>query len=84
MPGQPARVYVAGERGRFLEGRVERVANQAEFTPRDVHMPDERATLVFAVDIRMTVADAALSDGFPADVYIRWDPSVAWPAAPPW
>lgn len=83
-PGLDARVYVEGDARRFVEGRVERVANEAEFTPKDVHMPDERATLVFAVDIRINDTEVPLGDGFPADVYIRWDPSADWPAESPW
>ena len=42
------------------------------------------ATLVFAVDIRIENNEGGLKNGFPADVYIRWDSSAPWPARPPW
>lgn len=83
-PGDEARVYVeAGSAGPYV-GTVEHVAAEAEFTPKDVHMPDERATLVFGVVIRIPEPDPALKDGFPADAYIRWDPAAGWPERPPW
>ena len=83
-PGAQAHAYVEAFPERVFSGTVSRVASEAEFTPKDVHMPDDRATLVFAVDIRFTNPDGALKDGFPADVYIRWDPSAPWPARAPW
>ncbi len=83
-PGAEARVYMDAYPDRVFPGTVEWVASEAEFTPRDVHMPDERATLAFAVDIRISDADGALRDGFPADAYIRWDDSAPWPERRPW
>lgn len=83
-PGMEARVYVDPHLDRTFTGRVERIATEAEFTPKDVHMPDERTTLVFAVDIRIPNPDGALKDGFPADAFIRWDPAAPWPERPPW
>lgn len=84
QPRMEARVYVGADPGRFFDGTVERVASEAEFTPKDVHMPDERATLVFAVDIRIPNANGVLRDGFPADAYIRLDPEARWPEKAPW
>lgn len=83
-PGTEARVYVDAFPGRVFQGRVERVSGDAEFTPRDVHMPDERTTLVYAADIRVADPDGTLKDGFPADAWLRTDPSVPWPQGPPW
>lgn len=45
-PGDDARVFVDAYPGRAFPGVVERIASEAEFTPRDVHMPDDRAALV--------------------------------------
>ncbi len=83
-PGAQARVYLDAFPDRFFPATVERVASQAEFTPKDVHTPDERTTLVFAVDVRIPNPDGHLKDGIPADIYIRWDPSSAWPERRPW
>lgn len=83
-PGGEARVYVESGSAGPYPGTVEHIAGEAEFTPKDVHMPDERATLVFAVVIRLPNADPGLKDGFPADAYIRWDSAASWPERPPW
>ncbi|NIU76274.1 MAG: HlyD family efflux transporter periplasmic adaptor subunit [Gammaproteobacteria bacterium] len=82
--GDSARVFVDAYPDRSFPGTVETVASEAEFTPRDVHMPDERATLVYEVAIRVEDPSGMLKDGFPADAWIRWDPGTAWPESAPW
>ena len=77
--GTEARVYPAELPEATLRGIIERVSERAEFTPRDIHMPDERSTLVFAVDIRVPGGGALLKDGFPADVQIRAREGAPWP-----
>ena len=83
-PGMEARVYVNAYPDRVFAGAVERIASQAEFTPKDIHMPDERTTLVFAVDIRIANPDGVLKDGFPADAFLRWNPEAPWSKRRPW
>lgn len=69
-PGTPARVYLDAFPDRPFDAAVERVASEAEFTPRDIHMPDERTTLVFEVGLRIDDPEGVLKDGFPADARI--------------
>ncbi len=83
-PGAEALAFVASYPAEAFGGAVDRIAREAEFTPKDIHMPEERSTLVFAVDIRVANPDGKLKDGFPADAYIRWDPNAPWPDRPPW
>ncbi len=83
-PGMEARAYVEGIEGTHVPGAVERLSEEAEFTPRDVHMPDDRTTLVIAASLRFPNLDGLLKNGFPADVFIRWDPAVPWPGRRPW
>ena len=83
-PGLEARAYVEGLDDRFVTGHVASIASEAEFTPRDVHVPDDRTTLVFAVELHFPNADGTLKDGFPADAYIRWDTAAPWPTNRPW
>lgn len=83
-PGMPARVWLDAFPERPFAGVVSRIAGEAEFTPKDVHMPDERATLVFAVEIRVDDPRGLVKDGFPADVQLRPDSTVPWPEGPPW
>jgi HlyD family secretion protein len=83
-PGNEVRAFTEAFPDRVFAGVVKRIASEAEFTPKDVHMPEDRATLVFAVDIRFANSDGTLKDGFPADVHVRWDPRAPWPARRPW
>lgn len=83
-PGSDARIYVDAYPERVFEASVERIADEAEFTPRDIHMPDERSSLVYEVVLRVIDPEGALKDGFPADAWIRWDDSEAWPDHAPW
>lgn len=82
--GMEARVYVEAFPKDVFAGRVQHIASDAEFTPKDVHMPDERTSLVYAVDIRVANPGGRLKDGFPADAHIRIDPTADWPEGPPW
>ncbi|MFZ5875468.1 MAG: HlyD family secretion protein [Nitrospirota bacterium] len=76
--GDPARVYVDSFPDRPFEARVTEVANKAEFTPKDVHMPDERVTLVYSVRLEITNPEGILKPGMPADALIRWKPDAPW------
>lgn len=65
--GQSVQVTVDSYAGRAFEGHVVRIADRAEFTPRNVATSEERANLVFAVDIGLPNEDGALKPGMPAD-----------------
>lgn len=65
--GAAARVSVDAYPGRVFAGEVTEVAQQAEFTPKEVHMKDEREKLVFAVKLRIDNPEGLLKPGMPAD-----------------
>jgi multidrug resistance efflux pump len=69
-PGQKASVTVDSFPGKSFEGAVTFIAQEAQFTPRNVQTKDERATTVFAVRIELANADHALKPGMPADAVI--------------
>jgi len=52
----------------IFAGRVTRIANRAEFTPRNVATKEERVNLVFAIEISVINVDNALKPGMPVDV----------------
>jgi len=57
---------------RTYEGEVTFIANEAEFTPRNVQTTEERVKLVYAVKVRITGdPDHDLKPGIPADVVLR-------------
>ncbi len=66
--GQTAEVTVDSFPGRVFRGTVTFIAQNAEFTPRNVQTREERATTVFAVRVELPNADHALKPGMPADV----------------
>jgi multidrug efflux pump subunit AcrA (membrane-fusion protein) len=68
---QPVTVTVDSFPRRSFEGWVSHIADQAEFTPRNVSTEEERVTLVFAVDIRVPNPEGLLKPGMPADVLLR-------------
>lgn len=68
--GQPVDVTVDSFPGRVFKGTVSFIAQEAQFTPRNVQTKDERATTVFAVRVELPNADHALKPGMPADAAI--------------
>ncbi|HSE93630.1 MAG TPA: efflux RND transporter periplasmic adaptor subunit [Methylomirabilota bacterium] len=77
--GQEARVYVDAHPGRPFAARVSKVAQEAEFTPKNVETREERVKLVFAVEVALAEnPGGVLKPGMPADAVIRWQPDAAW------
>jgi multidrug resistance efflux pump len=68
--GQEVEVTVDSFPGRTFIGRVQSIAGEAEFTPRNVQTEEERVNLVFAVDVSIPNPDQALKPGMPADATI--------------
>jgi HlyD family secretion protein len=67
--GQPAIVEVDSFPGKKFTAKVTRIADQAEFTPRNVQTAEGRATTVFAVRLDVANPNGDLKPGMPADVY---------------
>jgi multidrug resistance efflux pump len=67
---QPVQITVNSFPDRTFEGYVSRIAESAEFTPRNVATQEERVNLVFAVEITVHNEDSALKMGMPADVVL--------------
>lgn len=53
-----------------FHGRIKKISNQAEFTPKNVQTGEERAKMVFAVTVEVTDSDKKLKPGMPADVIL--------------
>lgn len=76
----PARVRVDAFPKRLFDARIERVDQEAQFTPRDIHMPQERTRMVFGVTLAVDNRERLLKPGMPADAWILWQPRAGWPA----
>jgi HlyD family secretion protein len=65
--GQDVQVTVDSFTGRAFVGRVLRIGDQPEFTPRNVATKEERLNTFYVVDIALPNADGSLKPGMPAD-----------------
>jgi multidrug resistance efflux pump len=66
--GEVATVSVDSFPGETFRATVSRIADQAEFTPRNVQTEEGRRTTVFAVDLQLEDPHGKLKPGMPADV----------------
>lgn len=66
--GHTARVTSDSFPGEAFIGRVDRVADRAEFTPRNVQTAEGRRTTVFGVRLKVDDPDHRLRPGMPVDV----------------
>jgi HlyD family secretion protein len=66
--GDEAIVTVDSFPGVNFAARVVRIADKAEFTPRNVQTEEGRRTTVFAVELAVEEASGRLKPGMPADV----------------
>jgi HlyD family secretion protein len=66
--GGEAEVRVDSHPGLVFAGRVVHIADEAEFTPKNVQTVEARADLVFAVKVAVPNPDGRLKIGLPADV----------------
>lgn len=77
--GLPARVRIDAFADRYFDASVERIDQQAQFTPREIHMPEERVRMVFGVTLALANSGGLLKPGMPADAWILWQDGAAWP-----
>lgn len=68
--GQDASITVDSFPGETFDGTVIRIADGAEFTPRNVQTVDGRKSTVYAVVIQVPNAEWKLKPGMPADAVI--------------
>jgi len=66
--GDSVEVTVDSFPGEAFTARVVQIADQAEFTPRNVQTAEGRKTTVFAVKLALEESDGRLKPGMPADV----------------
>jgi HlyD family secretion protein len=66
--GQTAKMTVDSYPGVFFNASVVHIADQAEFTPRNVQTTEGRRTTVYAIKLDVPNPDGKLKPGMPADV----------------
>jgi multidrug resistance efflux pump len=66
--GQQAQVTVDSFPGEIFTAEVVHIADQAEFTPRNVQTVEGRSSTVYAIELKVTDSEGKLKIGMPADV----------------
>ncbi len=66
--GEDATLNVDSFPGESFSATVTRIADQAEYTPRNVQTKEERQTTVYAIELTVDNADGKLKPGMPVDV----------------
>ncbi len=66
--GQKVQVKVDATEAQFIEGTIEQISEQGEFTPRNVQSRDERNHQVFGVKIKLNNSDGKLKSGMAVSV----------------
>jgi multidrug resistance efflux pump len=69
--GQPVEIHVDSFPDQTFAGEIIRIADQAEFTPRNVSTQEERVNLVFAVEVAVRNVEGGLRPGMPADATFK-------------
>lgn len=69
--GQTVEVRVDSFPGETFEGRVVHIADQAEFTPRNVQTVSSRKSTVFGIRLALAGGQDRLKAGMPADVVFK-------------
>jgi HlyD family secretion protein len=69
--GQKATVTVDSFPGETFDAEVVHIADQAEFTPRNVQTVEGRSSTVYAIKLKVTDLEGKLKIGMPADVVFK-------------
>jgi multidrug resistance efflux pump len=69
--GQQAQVTVDSFPGQTFTAEVIHIADQAEFTPRNVQTVEGRSSTVYAIKLKVTDSEGKLKIGMPADVVFQ-------------
>jgi len=68
--GQTASISVDSYPDQAFSGKVTYISPQAQFTPKNIQIKEERTKTVYAVKIKLVNADRKLKAGMPADAVI--------------
>lgn len=69
--GQQADLTVDSFPGETFSAQVIHIADQAEYTPRNVQTVEGRSSTVYAIKLKVTDSDGKLKIGMPADVVFK-------------
>lgn len=69
--GQEVNIFVDSYDNQTFNGKVKRINDKAEFTPKNIQTKEERVNTVFEVKIEVVDTKGVIKPGMPVDVSIR-------------
>lgn len=69
--GQDTHVFIDSHNDKPYSGKVTRINNTAEFTPKNIQTKEERVNTVFEVTVEAIDSKGAIKPGMPVDVNIK-------------
>lgn len=71
--GQDANIFIDSHHDKAYSGKVTRINNTAEFTPKNIQTKEERINTVFEVTVEALDSEGAIKPGMPVDINIKID-----------
>lgn len=71
--GQDVNIFIDSHNDKTYSGKVTRINNTAEFTPKNIQTKEERVNTVFEVTVDAMNSKGAIKPGMPVDVNIKID-----------
>jgi HlyD family secretion protein len=71
--GQDVDIFVDSDSYQTYKGRVIRINDEAEYTPKNIQTKEERVNTVFEVKIEVLDSNGVIKPGMPVDVNIKID-----------
>ena len=71
--GQKSELFVDSDSSKIFNGKVTRINDEAEFTPKNIQTKEERVNTVFEVTIEVLDSEGTIKPGMPVDVRIKID-----------
>jgi len=71
--GQESELFVDSHTSKTFKGKVTRINDEAEFTPKNIQTKEERVNTVFEVTIEVFDSEGVIKPGMPVDIKIKVD-----------
>lgn len=69
--GQSVEIYTDSDINKMFEGKVIKINDKAEFTPKNIQTKEERVNTVFKVKIKVLNSEGVIKPGMPVDIKIK-------------
>lgn len=74
----PARIFLDAYPDKYFDAQVTKINQQAEYSPRTVDTPKQRANLFFGIELKVNNSLRIFKPGMSADAVVKYDPAAPW------